>query len=208
MSTRERVPFSSLDQELEAWLFEFWSRVENESLPTLDPWRLVMLATVDRDEPTQRMLVVRSANRDQPHIIMHTDRRSAKCDQIAINNSGSLAWYDPDERVQVVARTTMKLVTDQQAISEQWNATPASSRRAYLALSKPGQPAESPTANLPEEMQDRVPTEAELEEGFANFAVIECTVSHIDILQLTRAGNLRCEYSWTNGTWLGTWITP
>lgn len=177
---------------------------------TADPqhdWRFVQLATVDGQWPRVRTVVLRDVNPAQREIIAHTDRRTGKVTEIQVNPHVEWLAYDRETRTQVVLTGTAEVHLDDAVADEQWNAAAPEILRLYLAPHAPGEPAETASHNLPDDLINRIPTAEELRSARKNFAVIRGVIEEVDILTLNRDGNLRARYQRENN-WQGKWVQP
>lgn len=185
-----------------------WNALESGKDSTSNPWRLPVLAT-SGSGPQARTVVLRDADAKRREMVFHTDTRSPKVAQLSDSPEVNLVFYDGSAQTQLVVQGTASLHGEDHIADRHWRATPASSRRGYLAPMPPGTRAGSPSCNLPAEVVGRVPTESEVAGGRQNFTVIVVSVTRIDWLRLGREGNLRAlfEYDET-GELSACWLEP
>ena len=191
-------------------LAHVWARLENAVKRARDPFHTPVLGTVQAEDGQcgLRTVVLRRAEKARRRLVCHTDLRSSKIADLRHMSRASWLFYDRDARLQVRACGAVSLHTDDELADEQWRAARLSSRRCYLAEPGPGRVLDGPEVTLPADLADRVPTEAEANEGRANFAVIACIVDAIDCLMLQYRGHRRLRFTWQSDRWLGRWMAP
>lgn len=172
-------------------------------------WRLPVLSTSTAAGVRQRILVLRSVDAEHRQLMFHTDCRSPKFTQLQADPCVSLLFYDHTRSVQLQARGTVSLHT-QDAIAEQlWIASAPETLRGYLAPLAPGTIVEGPDDNLPDHVRGRIPAWAEVEPGRAQFAVICVHIARMDWLALSRTGNRRVRIRYDEGRPVSCeWIAP
>jgi len=171
-------------------------------------WRLPVLATVDGAQPRARTIVLRAADVTRRSLTIHTDARSPKVAQLAGNTAVSLAFYDEQSMRQLVVSGTATVHIDDDVANTNWKNATASSRRGYLAPFPPGTVTPTVESNLPDAVSDRLPSDKELADARANFAVIVIAVTAIDWLRLDRHGNNRATFRYVGDKVESNWIAP
>lgn len=165
-----------------------------------------VLATVDDDGPRARVVVLRAVDRDSGTVTCHTDRRSGKTMQT--HDGAAWCFYDKSSRLQVRAVGEIEIVTEGELYEERWAASRLASRRCYLAPFTPGVELDEAHPNLPDELRDRDPDQAESEAGRANFAVALTTLYELDVLHLAHDGHRRARWIRNGAEWAGSWVAP
>lgn len=165
-----------------------------------------VVASVEDGEARARTVVLRKVDREAGVIVCHTDRRSGKVGQLG----GGVEWcfYDRSSKLQVRVRAEAEVLTEGEVFEERWSASRLSSRRCYLAPFVPGSAVDGAHPNLPDELRDRDPTQAESEAGRANFAVFWTTAWEVDALHLAHDGHTRARWSREGGGWSGSFVAP
>lgn len=191
-------------------LAHVWARLEDAAARARDPFHTPVLGTVRAADGqcALRTVVLRRAEPSLRRLVCHTDLRSSKVVDLEVAPRASWLFYDREARLQVRAGGAVSLHTDDDLADQQWRAARLSSRRCYLSEPGPGQALDGPGVTLPDDLVDRVPTEAEASQGRGNFAVIACTVDDIDCLMLRYQGHRRLRFSWREGRWHGRWVAP
>ncbi len=187
---------------------DLWNTLVSAPSQPEHGWRLPVLATADQTQPHARTVVLRSADSLQRLLTIHTDARSPKVAQLAGNTAVSLAFYDERSMRQLTISGTATVHTDDDVAGANWNNATASSRRGYLAPLPPGTVTPTVETNLPDSVSNRVPSDKELVDARANFAVIVVAVDAIDWLLLHRNGNNRAKFRYIGDEVESDWIAP
>jgi 3-hydroxyisobutyrate dehydrogenase len=193
---------------LEAIPAEVWTMLQRGAAKARDPFHTPVLGTVGPVEPNLRMVVLRRVIEPERLLICHTDRRSAKVEQIRATPRVSWHFYHPDEKIQLRLSGQATLHTADELADRQWAATKLMSRRCYCALEGPGAPSPEPTGGLPDHLVTRSPTEDESETGRHNFVVISTRIDFLDWLFLRARGHRRAQFSWLADRMTATWVAP
>lgn len=160
-------------------------------------WRLPSFATRCAAGVRQRTVVLRAVDADRRRLLVHTDARSPKVDQIADDNRVSMLFYDRSRGVQLSVTATATVHTDDDTADGLWQASHPLSLKYVLGPMAPGTVCDEPSINLPPGWLDRVPTADDLAAVRDRFATVSFQVLAIDWLSLSRAGNLRAEFDYT-----------
>jgi pyridoxine/pyridoxamine 5'-phosphate oxidase len=157
-----------------------------------------LITLANGGEPDGRVVVLRKADQARSLFMAHTDVRSDKARMIqtrsAHASANTCAWvfYDARLRLQIRARGTLSLHTNDALADAQWLASTLHSRRCYLAPHAPGSEQAEIDHNLPIEVRDRAPTLEESHAGRVNFGVLVSRVHSFDMLHLGSKGHSRC----------------
>lgn len=203
---REAAP-DSLDGVLD----DIWRHLTAGAASAKHHFHLPTLCTVAADQTVQaRTVVLRGADRDTRHLMCHTDRRAAKAADIARYPAATWCFWARPLKLQVRVTSHAEVHVGDAVARRQWDTSSNSSRRCYLAPHPPGEPCDAPSPNLPEGVQGRVPTEAEVAPGFDNFAVVRARVLSLDALYLHHSGHRRAGFRWMgqadDGAPVASWL--
>jgi len=178
-----------------------WKKLEGAVRSRHEAWHLVTLGTIREEKPEIRTLVLRGANQTDRLLWMHTDLRSAKCQDIRKNAEGALLFYDPEARWQL--RLTGQLFFDSQSeLTERvWQNTSASAKRCYQGSERPSTFSPIQNSNLPSD-----PVSPDL--GRDNFTRLLFQVSKMDWLFLRAEGHLRAQWVLGSDHFNGSWMIP
>jgi pyridoxamine 5'-phosphate oxidase len=146
---------------------------------------LVTVATLGEDGfPLMRTVVLRGFDAERRELWFHTDIRSPKAGQIARDGRVALHWYDAQARLQIRIAAEASVHHADQIARQAWLDSQPMSRACYGSPAAPGTPlTEFPVPPSSPAADD--PT------GLANFAVIRCRFTAVELLALHASGHER-----------------
>jgi pyridoxamine 5'-phosphate oxidase len=176
-----------------AWS-QAWNILQQAIADDRSPLRFVTLATVDANHaPQLRTVVLRELDADAATLCIFTDARSHKVAELGKNNAAALHLWAPDHLIQLRLSGEAQ-ITSGTPIQEQWATVPDHMREAYGHVPPPGTKIAASEA-------------WEVHPDINNFTKITVTLSHIDIVCLSRDGHWRAEFLKKNN-WKGDWLSP
>jgi hypothetical protein len=175
------------DTTLQRLLDTVWSHLSRGVVDRKHPARHPTLATLGPEGPELRTLVLRGADRAAATLELHTDADSPKAAQIAAEPRVALHVWLPKPRIQIRMRARAEITAGDTAL---FACLPAEAQANYGGAA-PGTPLGN-TAPAPGDP--------------ARFARITCTLTDLDILQLSEP-HIRALYRAPDG-WKGQWIEP
>ena len=197
--------FPNLDS-LPAIETECWQLLHDATGDRSMMTRLPVLGTIDNNRCKQRTVVLRQVQRDQRSLIIHTDLRSPKIQQIEDCPSVSLLCYEPSLEVQLRLSAEVIIHTDNEIADKLWATQHEAIRHSFTARQPPG----SVLSERPEDMpNDRLNVIGNESAGRHNFAVIECVVNSLEWLMLRPEGHLRAIFNYQNHQLTtADWLSP
>ena len=151
-------------------------------------WRVAVLATVADDAAEARSVVLRDFEAQTRTLLIYTDRRSPKAEQVTAQPAGMLVLWSPELSWQLRLKVTLTLQTSGLQVSSRWarlKITPAA--QDYLSPLPPG----TPLASLAPVRQSR-----------EHFAVLEAQIVSVDWLELHASGHRRARFDAAGAVWL------
>jgi pyridoxamine 5'-phosphate oxidase len=198
-----------MDEALAAALDSAWGLLGEGARSRKSPVHTPVMASIDADGlPTQRVLVLREADRDAARLRFHTDARSPKVAELGDGAAVHALAYHPDAAVQLRIGGTGRVLRDAVAVDRVWAQSTLFARRCYLAEAAPGAALDEPGSGLPHWVEGREPDTRELRPARANFAVLMVDVERIDWLHLANSGHRRAMFDRVDGAWGGRWVVP
>jgi pyridoxine/pyridoxamine 5'-phosphate oxidase len=194
--------------ELENIFNELWVYLREGSERSKSDFHLSALCTISDNKPRLRTVVLRRVIEKQYTVMIHTDRRSAKYEEISSNPAVSLLLYSKDKKVQIRLEGTASLHTDDILAEEQWKSSKLQSRKCYLSELSPGTKVNKSHTGASEIFGGISPSEEESEHGQKNFCVISVKINKIDWLFLRSRGHLRCNFIITEDGIEKYWLVP
>ncbi len=185
-----------------------WKNLDLGMLERKHPFHTPIFGTLDNNEPSLRMVVLRRFWRKPPALAFHSHIGSPKIEQIKANPNVYWLFYNAEEKLQVRIKGKAEIHLCDELAEEQWQSTELFSRRCYIG-EPPTQTSKNPTSGLPQELVDREPTREESESGRTNFVVITSTIAEIDCLEMSVRGHRRSLFTWQESGEICTkWLTP
>lgn len=155
-------------------------------------WRHGVLATVDGAQADARTVVLRDFDADPRELLIYTDARSPKAQQIDAHPLGTLVLWSAALGWQLRLRVGLRLQTEGLLVSSRWaklQLTPAA--QDYLSPLPPGAPLEGPLAPPQPDRGTR-----------GHFAVLSAQVQAVDWLELHAQGHRRARFDAQGSRWL------
>ena len=155
-------------------------------------WRTLVLSTVAKigDELTAdaRNVVLREVNARAKQLLIYTDARAEKAQQLQGNHHGTLVMWSRRLGWQLRCRVKLSLEDSGLAVSSRWESLKLSpAAQDYLSPLAPGMPLSSAAPVLSERH---------------HFAIITAEVTSIDWLELHREGHRRAVFGEQPAAWL------
>ena len=147
-----------------------------------------------------RIMVLREWDANARTLRFHTDARAPKGDAIGNGAPVGVLFYDKEAGVQLRCRGTGRIVTEGKAVDAAWNDADTYARRCYLGEA-PGTAVSGPASGLPDWVEGKRPTEAELVPARANFALLLVPLEEIDWYCLSHDGHRRAIFTGGKGRW-------
>ena len=191
--------------ELPAIEAAVWHQLDSAIHGRGHPWRLGVLATRDGDGVDARSVVLRELDTAARTLLMYTDARSPKAQQIAQHPHGTLVLWSPALGWQLRLRVALTLESSGLAVLSRWarlKLTPAA--QDYLSPLPPGTVLDGPPDAHHPPHPTTHPTTHPTREGREHFAVIAAEVQSIDWLELAARGHRRAVFE--GGA--ARWVTP
>jgi pyridoxamine 5'-phosphate oxidase len=179
-----------------------WALAERGVADRHSVWHTPTLATMQSaGRADLRTVVLRAASRSEWTMRVHTDRRSAKAQQLASSPQVAIHIYDPRQKLQVRIYGHASLHRDDEIAEAAWAATRPMSRLGYAQTQPPGEKLETGHAALAAEPVG--------DAARCHFAVIILRATSIDWLQLAASGHRRALFARdSEGNVTGDWLAP
>ncbi len=162
------------------------------------PFRFCYLATTNIDQfPAQRTVVLRRVL-PSGKLLIFTDYRSPKIQEIKQQNQVAILFYHPRRQVQIRFQAIAKIHHQDSLCLTEWNKLGDHGKNDYQTTLPPG-------TDLPDyEMDDYHNSEF----GSDFFSIISLTPVNMEVLQLSRMGHERMAGAFENGEWTGRRVMP
>jgi hypothetical protein len=192
-------------------LEEAWRLLIDGSQNRKSPLHTPAVATVrDDGQPSQRIMVLREAVREDRMLRFNTDHRASKVADIGNKGMVSILGYHPEAKVQLRLSGRGYIEQDSPACDAAWNDATLYGKRCYLAAPAPGSAVNLPTSGLDPDIEGRKPEGFEVAPARENFAILLVEIERIEWLYLAHTGHRRAMFDWDSGnnSWNGHWLVP
>ncbi|WP_147104871.1 pyridoxamine 5'-phosphate oxidase family protein [Tateyamaria sp. syn59] len=178
---------------LAAFLEDAWQLLRRGVADSRSPARYPTFATVSPGGvPEARTVALRHAAQAEAVLEVHTDIVTPKVTALQASPVAALHVWLPKSNLQIRLTTTVAILRGS-AVEEAWSKVPPASRVSYGTVPDPGMPIDDVYDYEKPPDQTR-------------FAVLRCTVDHIDLVHLGKR-HRRAAYVRSDG-WAGTWLAP
>lgn len=170
-----------------------------------------VLTTVNKEnKPNSRTVVLRNFLKKEWVLVVHSDVRSNKIEDIKSNPNICMAFYDKKEKMQLRVSAKAEIQSNH---NEAWEKLSTWSRRCYLSIEKPGLIVSKPSSGFEEKYSKIAPSESESLIGKENFCCLVLKVDCFEWLYLDRSGHRRAMFNVirsTNSNYIlkKAWIVP
>ena len=186
-----------------------WERISRGALSSRDDFHQPVVATISGDMSSLRTVVLRNAWSQDKKVAFHTDTRSGKIHDIALNNNISWLFYSQRHRVQIRLGGKAEIQKNTPFAEESWQKALGKSVKCYVGETAPGTISLEATSGLPEKYANREPTRTESKEAINNFAVVVTQVMWMEWLWLNSRGHLRAQFVYNgDNTFKSNWLVP
>lgn len=169
-----------------------WRELAQAVRDKAHPWRLAVLATADSEGADARTVVLRDLDEAARTLLIYTDPRSPKAQQLEDRPLGTLVAWSPALFWQLRLRVRLELHTSGLTVSSRWaqlKMTPAA--QDYLSPLPPGSPLAPDQAHPAPERGSR-----------EHFAVLAAEVLSVDWLELHALGQRRAVFDAGGARWV------
>ena len=172
-----------------------WKKLVNGAVKKKNGFRTMCVATIGQDNcASVRTVVNRKVDELQKIIYFHTDNRSRKFQELLINNTISLLFYDAKQRIQIVVKAKAIFHTNDAISKDRWQATSPKAALSYMTIDAPNTPSNEATLGYDQRFQNNLPTKDESLPFQQNFSVVACHVHQIEFLYLNFEGNYKANF--------------
>jgi pyridoxamine 5'-phosphate oxidase len=197
------APASALPHSLPDVLDRLWSRIGGALNGRWTSWALPTLVSVGEDgAPRARVLALRAIDREARRLVFHADARSDKIRDITAEQRVAVLFFDRDDAVQARFDGVCEVHHADPVAAAAWRDVSGLRRAACAVDSEPGSPLDAPQAFT------TLPSAADADAAFANFAVLVVEADAIDWLWLGQEDMRRARFAWIAGHWASSWIVP
>ncbi len=189
---------AGVDRALAAGFDRAWALLAAAPGDPASGLRWPVVATIGRDGPDARVMVLRAVDRAHNTLAFYSDHRAAKIAALAADPRVAITGYDTTTRLQLRLTGIASVTTDGAAADAAWAAIASAGRTAYQSILPPGTLVAGPPPVPP------IPPDA----GRESFAVVSVQLERFEWLDLSVPGHRRALHVRDGSTWRGRWLVP
>lgn len=159
------------------------------------PFRSFVFSTA---APNTRMVILRKVDHDPFTAWVYTDARSTKIQELKDSPEAALLFWHPSSKLQVKLIVTVKIHEKDELKKDHWSQVGSRGKDSYNTAKAPGS-----SVSDPDKVEYKDPFDGN------DFAVLECRVEKMEVLQLRREGHIRAAFDFDEGKVKGSsFIVP
>jgi general stress protein 26 len=162
------------------------------------PFQYPTLATVAKNCPRQRSLVLRKVHTRSKKLWFFTDARTDKVEEISLNPQAALHFYHPRKKLQLRLEGTVDLIEEGPLWQEAFNKVPPKRYSDYASVQPPGKELDKVPDKYP--MKD--------ENAVKNFRLLVFRTQKLEALQLNGNHHFRISFTYHKEGWESSWLQP
>ena len=201
-----------METELKAFLDGALDRLVRANADRRSPFRLPVLASVGADGLADaRTVVMRRFERQSSEIIIFSDARAKKIDDLSARPVGALTWWDKAASLQVRGRAVFRVETSGEGWARDLKAVLDAGAGDYISVVAPGRLLAGSSMVAPGPSGREGPgSGAAPDDGETtgvHFARLIGMLTELDVLYLARDGHRRAKFDFqTQAGWSGGWV--
>ena len=176
---------------------QIWTLLQDGLKSSKTPFHTGSVATINRDIPEQRTVVLRQVDVEQKILSFNTDIRAEKIADIQANNNLTWLFYDAVLKLQLRIYTKAEICQDAELVTTSWQNSRLESKMSYATQTKSGSFIDTPEpiAINPKDVEPAL-----LEFAKSNFCVVQTTAYAMDFVFLNSKGNKRGYFDYLKNT--------
>lgn len=195
--------------DLSLLLHTIWQDIQQGVEHASHPYHTPAFGSVGADGPSLRTVILRSVEVETRSLLLHSDRRAQKIQEVQANPRVSWLFWHPEHNQQLRLSGTATVHFDDAIADQLWHNSHPRSLKLYVKPRPPGTLVDTPQSGLPDPIQTEDLSDlAQVASGRSNFAVIRTQIDAIDFLHLRRDGNYRARFTWQGDQLSSNWLIP
>ena len=174
-----------------------FSELKKGSTKKKHPFKNVVLTTINEEIPMSRWVVFRKLTSEQ-NLLIYTDSRTEKIKDLRKNSNSGLLFYNNKQGLQIYFSALSTIHQNNELTKKYWQGIVGTSSENYTTIHPPSSPINNigEGHKIDKDLNDK------------HFSIIELSPINMNILQLSRNGHIRANFSKINNKWEGTFIVP
>ena len=195
-------------EDLEQLLAHIWSMVQQGAEQPDHPYHAPAFATVGKDAPSVRTVILRAVDPQARTLVFHSDRRAQKIGEIKRHSRVTWLLWDASTKEQLRLRGEASIHLDDHLAAQIWYGSHPKSLKLYVKPTSPDTQIDKPRSGVTEVETAKLDDHKQVEAGRKNFAAICTRIDEVDFLHLHPEGNYRARFTWNSGGVTSAWIIP
>ena len=183
--------FSNFFSDLDKGELKIWDLLAQGVVNKKSKFHTPTLSTINGNMINSRTIILRKVDNKTKMLFFYSDSRSRKVLNIIQNNNVTVHLYEPRFKLQVQLYGHAKIENKTEKTKDIWSSLRNFSKKNYLSVLSPGEKIN----NL-----DDIKYNADNEEAFYNFSLINFKVSKLECLQLSDIKNIRVEFVYSESS--------
>ena len=183
--------FTNFFSDLDKGELKIWNLLAQGVVNKKSKFHTPTLSTVNGNMINSRTIILRKVDNKTKMLFFYSDSRSRKVLNIIQNNNVTVHLYEPRFKLQVQLYGHAKIENNSEKTKNIWSSLNSFSKKNYLSVLSPGEKIN----NL-----DDIKYNADNEEAFYNFSLINFKVSKLECLQLSDIKNIRVEFVYSESS--------
>ena len=183
--------FTNFFSDLDKGELKIWDLLAQGAVNKKSKFHTPTLSTINGNAINSRTIILRKVDNKTKMLFFYSDSRSRKVLNIIQNNNVTVHLYEPRFKLQVQLYGYANIENKTEKTKGIWNSLNNFSKKNYLSTISPGEKINS---------LDNLNYNADNEEAFYNFSLINFKVSKIECLQLLNINNIRVEFVYTESS--------
>ncbi len=183
--------FTNIFSDLDKGELKIWNLLGQGVVNKKSKFHTPTISTINGNAINSRTIILRKVDNKTKMLFFYSDARSRKVLNIKQNNNVTVHLYEPRYKLQVQLYGYANIENKTDKTKGIWNSLNKFSKKNYLSELPPGEKINS---------LDDLRYNADSEEAFYNFSLINFKVSKLECLQLSDIKNIRVEFVYTESS--------
>ena len=183
--------FTNFFSDLDKGESKIWDLLAQGVVNKKSKFHAPTLSTINGNVINSRTIILRKVDNKTKMLFFYSDSRSRKVLNIKQNNNVTVHLYEPRFKLQVQLYGNANIENKTEKTKDIWSSLKNFSKKNYLSVLSPGEKIN----NL-----DDIKYNADNEEAFYNFSLINFKVSKLECLQLSGIKNIRVEFVYSESS--------
>ena len=183
--------FTNFFSDLDKGESKIWDLLAQGVVNKKSKFHTPTLSTINGNAINSRTIILRKVDNKTKMLFFYSDSRSRKVINIKQNNNVTIHLYEPRFKLQVQLYGNANIENKTKKTKDIWSSLRDFSKKNYLSVLSPGEKINH---------LDDIKYNADNEEAFYNFSLINFKVTKLECLQLSDIKNIRVEFVYSESS--------